>query len=141
MHRNRAVESEGELLRLGSIKSSLERLNRLIVHQDRDARELAELGLTANVSVVTLGAPPPPNVTHEEARTALALGRRPVVATYGFLLPHAGTLPLIQVVDALRPEFPDICLLAVCAGHTDISARPYEDQVGAEIRAAVWRTP
>ena len=135
LHRTRDTESEGELVSLGSIKSDLERLDRLIVHQDRDARALAEFGLTTNVSVVPRGAPQPSKITHDEARKAIALGQRPVVATYGSLLPNYGTIQLVQVIDALRPEFPDICLLAVCPGHPDCGSRPYEDEVRGEIHA------
>ncbi len=50
-----------------------------------------------------------------EARHALRLGSRPLVGTFGFLLPHKGTLELVRAVDALRVEFPDILLLGLCA--------------------------
>ena len=42
---------------------------------------------------------------------------------------------MIGVVDSLRKEFPDICLLALTAHYPDVSSDSYEDQIRAEIAA------
>ena len=133
LHRTRDIEIEGELVSLRSIRSTLERVDRLIVHQQADAQILADMELSANVTVVPMGTAAPPELSHSQAREMLGLGRRPVIGTFGFLLPHKGTLELIGVVDSLRAEFPDICLLALCAHYPDVSSGSYEDQVRAEI--------
>jgi glycosyltransferase involved in cell wall biosynthesis len=135
LHRSRDIEIEGELVSLSSIRDTLERVDRLIVHQESDARLLAEMGLTENVSVVPMGTAAPPKASPEQAREMLGLGSRPIIGTFGFLLPHKGTLELIGVVDSLREEFPDICLLALCAHYPDISSDFYEEQVRNEIEA------
>jgi glycosyltransferase involved in cell wall biosynthesis len=135
LHRTRDIEIDGDLVSLRSIRSTLERVDRLIVHQESDAQLLADIGLSANVSVVPMGTEPPPEISPEQAREMLGLGTRPVIGTFGFLLPHKGTLELIGVVDALRAEFPDICLLALCAHYPDVTSGSYEDQVRAEIEA------
>lgn len=135
LHRTRDIEIDGELVKLSSIRAALECVDRLLVHQDSDARMLAEIGLSKNVSVVPMGTAPPPAVSPEVAREMLGLGTRPVIGTFGFLLPHKGTLELIGNVDSLREEFPDICLLALCAHYPDVSSSSYEDQVRAEIEA------
>ena len=49
----------------------------------------------------------------------LGLGDRPVIGTFGFLLPHKGTLELVEAVDSLRTEFPDISC-SPCAPGTRI---------------------
>ena len=121
LHRTRDIDIEGELVSLSSIRSTLEHVDRLIVHQASDAQVLAEMGLSANVSVVPMGTAPPPKVSHTEARKMLGLGSRPVIGTFGFLLPHKGTLELVGVIDSLRAEFPDICLLALCARYPDVT--------------------
>ena len=115
LHRTKDIEIEGGLVSLRSIRPTLGRVDRLIVHQEADARILADMGLTDNVSVIPVGSAPPPDISPAEVRKALGLGTRPVIGTFGFLLPHKGTLELLGVVDALRAEFPDICLLALCA--------------------------
>ena len=66
-------------------------------------------------------------------RAALDLGTRPVVGTFGFLLPHKGTFELVEAIDDLRSEFPDILLLALCAGYPNQESRDYE----AGIRQAI----
>ena len=68
-------------------------------------------------------------------RDALELGSRPVVGTFGFLLPHKGTLELVKALDPLRAEFPDLLLVALCARYPHIESKEYEDQIRAEIAA------
>ena len=68
-------------------------------------------------------------------RAALGLGSRPVVGTFGFLLPHKGTLELVKALDPLRAEFPDLLLLALCARYPHVESKEYEEQIRAEIAA------
>jgi len=135
LHRTRDYDDRGELLSLGQIRTTLEKVDRLIVHQQSDADHLAELGLSENVTVIPIGAAPPPAVSPSEVRQVLNLGSRPVVGTFGFLLPHKGTLELLRAVDALRVEFPDIVLLALCARYPHVESKEYEDQLRAEAAA------
>jgi glycosyltransferase involved in cell wall biosynthesis len=132
-HRTKDATIDGEMVSLSSIKDTLERVDRLIVHQVDDAHILAGMGLTENVTVVPLGASAPPAVTFTQARAGLGLETRAVVGTFGFLLPHKGTLQLVRAVGALREEFPDICLLALCAHYPDATSDEYEAEVRAEI--------
>jgi glycosyltransferase involved in cell wall biosynthesis len=135
LHRTRDIEILGEPATLRAILSTLERVDRLVVHQESDAQFLADIGLTDNVSIVPLGCAQPPAISPAEARRALGLGTRPVIGTFGFLLPHKGTLELLGIIDALRVEVPDICLLALSARHPDPSSEAYEQVVRAEIAA------
>jgi glycosyltransferase involved in cell wall biosynthesis len=133
LHRTKDATIDGEVVSLSSIKATLERVDRLIVHQVEDAHVLAGMGLSENVTVVPLGASSPPDISSTEARAALGLGTRPVIGTFGFLLPHKGTLELVRAVGVLRDEFPDICLLALCAHYPDVTSDEYEAEVRAEI--------
>ena len=56
LHRTRDYDDRGELLTLRQIASTLSKVDRLIVHQESDARFLAEMGLQENVTVVPIGA-------------------------------------------------------------------------------------
>jgi glycosyltransferase involved in cell wall biosynthesis len=136
LHRTRDIEIDGELVSLRSIRPALAKVDRLIVHQESDARILAEMGISANVSVVPIGTAAPPKVSHAEAREMLGLGSRPVIGTFGFLLPHKGTLELVQAVASLRDEFPDICLIALCAHYPDITSDSYEKRLREEIETS-----
>jgi glycosyltransferase involved in cell wall biosynthesis len=132
-HRTRDTKIDGELTSLGSIRSALEQADQLIVHQESDARILEGFGLTSNVSIVPIGCAPPVDISVSEARDALRLGDRRIVATFGFLLPHKGLLELLASIDSLRIDTPDICLLALCARHPDVNSRLYEEVVRKEI--------
>ena len=135
LHRTTDVDIDGELVSLKQIHATLQRVDQIITHQEADAQLLEEFGLVGNVRVVPQGAPPPPQITHATARRALNLGTRPVIGTFGFLLPHKGTLDLIRSVDALRGDFPDLCLLALCARHPSPTSGEYEDTVRQEIES------
>ncbi len=135
LHRTRDYDDRGELLTLRQIASTLSKVDRLIVHQESDARFLAEMGLQENVTVVPIGAAVPPELSPEDVRASLGLGSRPVVGTFGFLLPHKGTLELVKAIDPLRDEFPDLLLLALCARYPHVESKEYEAQIRAEIAA------
>ncbi len=133
MHRTLDYDDRGELLSIRQIRDTLARVDRLIVHQESDARYLAEMGIEANVSLVPIGSAPPPPVTPEQVRAELSLGDRPIVGTFGFLLPHKGTLELVTAVDDLRRTYPDILLLAQCARYPHPESRDYENRIRSEI--------
>lgn len=135
LHRTLDYDDRGELLSLRQIRDTLAKVDRLIVHQSADAAYLAEMGVIENVSLVPHGAASPPDVSPAEVRDALRLGDRPVVGSFGFLLPHKGTLELVRAIDGLRQEMPDILLLALCANHPNSASREYEEVVRNEISA------
>jgi glycosyltransferase involved in cell wall biosynthesis len=133
LHRTLDYDDRGELLSLHQIRDTLAKVDRLIVHQEVDAAYLAEMGLVDNVALVPIGAAPPPSVSPAEARECLRLGSRPIVGTFGFLLPHKGTLDLLRAVDGLRAEIPDILCLALCARYPNVESEQYEALLRSEI--------
>jgi glycosyltransferase involved in cell wall biosynthesis len=133
LHRTRDIETSGKLLSLSSIASTLKRVDRLIVHQAADARVLASMGIVDNVRVLGLGCAPPPTVHSAQVRAAMGLDDRPVIATFGFLLPHKGILDLLDAVDNLRCQTPRLHLLAMCALHPDPTSAAFEIEVRERI--------
>ncbi len=131
LHRTLDYDDRGTLLTLRQIRSTLARADALIVHQASDADYLAEMGLVDNVHLVPLGAAAAPDTTPEDVRRALGLGDRPVVGTFGFLLPHKGTRDLVEAVDVLRGQFPDVLLLALCARYPHVESKEYEESIRA----------
>jgi glycosyltransferase involved in cell wall biosynthesis len=134
LHRSTdALAGDGHVS-LAAIRPTLEKVDRVVVHQQRDADILASLGINARVEVVAHGAPR--RVVHpdrRELRRALGLGSRPVIATFGFLLPHKGTRELIKAVDIIRRSTPDVLLVSVSAIHPDASSEAYRAECVAEI--------
>jgi glycosyltransferase involved in cell wall biosynthesis len=133
MHRTLDYDDRGDLLTLRQIGDTLGRVDQLIVHQESDARYLADMGIEENVTLVPIGSAPPPALTPEEVRAQLGLGDRPVVGTFGFLLPHKGTLELVEAVDQLRRDHPDVLLLALCARYPNVESEEYEARIRAEV--------
>ncbi len=134
LHRTVDYDDRGTLLTLREITSALRRVDQLIVHQGSDVAHLESMGISENVRLVPLGASPAPDVTPDAARAALGFGQRPVVATFGFLLPHKGTRELVVAIDELRSRYPDILLVALCAAYPGVASRDYELEVRQEIR-------
>jgi len=134
-HATEDVEIGDELVSLGQIVPALAKADALIAHQQADVERLRAFGLTENVHLLPQGAPSEPPVSTEEARAGLGLSDRSTVATFGFLLPHKGVLELIEAVDLLRSEIPDILLLAPCAIHPDPSSGAYREVCEQLIRA------
>lgn len=135
LHRTREIDVLGRPASLSSVARELAQLDQVIVHQEADRRYLERLGVTSNVSVVPLGAPPPPDISPEGARQELGLGSRPLLGTFGFLLPHKGLLDLLDVFATLRRELPDVHLIAACALHPDPASSLYEREVRAAVQA------
>ena len=117
LHRTVDYDDRGTLLTLREITPALRRVDQLIVHQESDVRHLESMGISENVHLVPLGASPAPDVAPDTVRAALGFGDRPVVGTFGFLLPHKGTRDLVVAVDELRSGHPDILLVAACAAY------------------------
>jgi hypothetical protein len=92
------------------------------------------MGFEDSVEVVAHGATAPSPAASAQVRCAAGFGDRPIIGTFGFLLPHTGFIELLEVVARLRHEFPGICLLAPCARHRDEDTG-FEAAVGAKIDA------
>jgi glycosyltransferase involved in cell wall biosynthesis len=118
---------------LGQIARTLARVDRVLVHQQADAERLEGYGIAGNVEVVPHGALvgglPPRN----DVRGALRLGDRPIIGTFGFVLPHKGTKELITAMAEVHEQHPDALLLAVSALHPDPSSQQYLDECRREI--------
>ncbi len=133
LHRTSDAEIDGETVSLGSITDKLALADRLIVHQPSDLERLEAFGLGDNVELIEHGAAGVPPLSVADAKSAIGLSGSTVVATFGFLLPHKGTLRLVGLLDRLKEEFPDVVLLALTALHPDPISRAYAEQVTEDI--------
>lgn len=123
----------GQLVSLGAISPALQLLDLIFVHTLADQQRLAALGITGNVRLIHHG-----NILFPQEdkvlRQSLGISFRPVIGTFGFLLPHKGILELLQALHILRREFPNIGLLAHCALHHDPISAQFEARVREVIR-------
>ena len=135
LHRTEDLVTPELQVHLADIADDLARADRVIVHQDEDARRLREMGVD-RVEVIPIGARQLAGMSTDHARQLVGIDSTThvsIVATYGFLLPHKGTLELIQAIGLLHDQGMEVALLAVCALHTDPTSAAYANTCLAEI--------
>jgi glycosyltransferase involved in cell wall biosynthesis len=108
---------------LSEIKSSLAFVDRLLVHGIADLERLQRLGLSHNTEVFPQGVHELADSDVEVLRARLGFCGRPVVGTYGFLLPHKGIPELIEAFPLVLMDHPHATLLLVSARYPHAPAR------------------
>jgi glycosyltransferase involved in cell wall biosynthesis len=115
LHSTMDVEKPEITIRLQDIKGSLARACRLLVHSVHDLNRLKALGLVDNVTLFPHGASMPVAVDRDQVRRDLHLTGRPVLATFGYLLPHKGLRELIRAFALVKQQQRDAHLLMLNA--------------------------
>ena len=110
LHSTTDIEREDLTIRLGDLLPALKRARRVFVHSVHDLNRLKVRGLTKNVSIQPFGMPRPATADGEYMRRV-----RPLIATFGYLLPHKGALELIEAISQLRAQNFDVDLLMLNA--------------------------
>lgn len=133
LHRTEDLESPELIVRLGQIRNALATADRLVVHQAADEFRMRDLGLT-NIARIPIGVPTGLGRPVNEVRNLLGLDiDLPVIGTYGFILPHKGTLELIRAVAELKQQGVHVALLGLCAIHPDPASSAYASECAAEV--------
>lgn len=99
---------------LAAMGDSLKKARRLLVHGVEDLNRLKEMGLSENAALFLHGV----TVRKEHPRpSAMILPKelryRRLIASFGFLMPHKGTMELIEAFALLSKREPDLGLLLV----------------------------
>lgn len=116
----------GKKVSLGSIKSSLNKCAALIVHQENDKAILEGFGVNPDlIHVIPLGQFIYPNIPAEVMQEKLGIKSRHVIGSYGFLLPHKGIKEVIEAVNIIKKDIPDIYYIATCSIHESIESKNY----------------
>lgn len=116
LHKTADTVIDGRPVSLREIAPALRGATRLIVHTAADVARLAEFGVAGNVVTQPLGVIDRPPPGQASVRRLLNLQQfRPIVGTFGFLLPPKGLPQLIAAFALVRREFPDALLLMLNA--------------------------
>jgi glycosyltransferase involved in cell wall biosynthesis len=132
LHRTADMELTDRTVSLAAIRDSLSLASAIVVHQEHDVSRLANMGVTGNVVCIPHGCRAP--IDSATYRRNVDADSPFVVSTFGFLLPHKGTLELIRAVAQIRSLGHDVRLLAVSSLHTDSSSVAYARQCAQEIQ-------
>lgn len=124
-HSTMDVVIDGLAVSLGQIASSLNQVDRILVHNNEDRRRLASWGIHENVSIFAHGFLTFEHGDRHEIRGELGISASPIIATFGFLIPHKGLLELIETLDILKHDFPGVMLLALTSFHPHAPSQAY----------------
>jgi glycosyltransferase involved in cell wall biosynthesis len=115
---------------IATLAPALTRCHRVLVHTVDDLNRLKDLGLVRNVALFPHGV-----LDVAPLYSSTAPGKVPLIATYGYCLPHKGLQEMIQAVAALRDAGTPVRLRLVNAEYPDkVSAVVIE-----EIRSLIKR--
>lgn len=134
-HSTKETTFGGRFFSLNLIRDSLKKASLLIVHQPEDVAILSGYGITENVLLLPIGSVEYPAHDKLALREELKIPWGPVVAMFGFLLPHKGVLETIRAVEQLREAYPRVHFLAVCSLHFDQVSRDFLQTCQAEVEA------
>lgn len=105
-----ATRADGS--RLPPLAQTLGKAHRLLVHSIDDLNRFKRMGLVENVSLFAHGvAVPEPHPRPTAVVLPAPFRIRRLIASFGFLMPHKGTLELIQAFSLLTEQMPDLGLL------------------------------
>jgi glycosyltransferase involved in cell wall biosynthesis len=135
LHSTIDVDKPDVTIRLQEAKSSLARACRLLVHSVHDLNRLKALGLVDNVTLFPHGAATPVAVDRDQVRRDLRLTGKPVLATFGYLLPHKGLRELIRAFALVKQRQGDAHLLMLNALYPVPQSAAEHQACLAEIKA------
>ncbi|WP_160113437.1 glycosyltransferase [Paraburkholderia dokdonensis] len=115
-HSTKDVDTADYRASLGEIADALHGADRLLVHGVDDLNRLRTLGLVNNATLFPHGVHARVSSDRHERRTELGIpADAPVIATYGFLLPHKGLEEVIEAFATLSQQMPQARLVMVNA--------------------------
>jgi glycosyltransferase involved in cell wall biosynthesis len=133
MHATMDVVRPDLTIRLAEIRPALARVSRLLVHSVHDLNRLKFGGLVDNVTLFPMGLPEPFGGDRAAVRRSLGLAGKPVIASFGYLLPHKGLPELIRAFARLGEKIPDAHLLMLNAlypvGESDAELRACRQKI------------
>ena len=135
LHSTADVLKPGLTIRLAEIVLTLAATDRILVHSAHDLNRLKEIGLVENVTLFPHGLPKPLLVERETLRPRMFPDDGPVIACFGFLLPHKGLRELILAFALLRRDQPKARLLLLNALYPVPESEKEYDACKAEIAA------
>jgi glycosyltransferase involved in cell wall biosynthesis len=136
LHSTADVVKPERTIRLAEIASTLATVDRLLVHSVCDLNRLKTINLVENVTLFPHGMPQPLPIERELLRQQRGRDSGPIIACFGFLLPHKGLRELIRAFALFRRDRPKARLLLLNALYPVIESQEEHNACRAEIAAA-----
>ncbi len=130
-HATQDVTIGDKSISLSEYVPDLQTFDLIIVHTEGDKKRLEDSGLTATLLPQGIKTFDPVPVT--KIRDHLTI-QGPVIAVFGFLLPHKGIFESIGAISIVKKEYPDIVFLVVSALYPIDESQQYLDKCRQEVR-------
>ncbi len=111
-----------------SIKKAMNKANKIYVHTLKDLNHLKNLDIYKNTFLATHG------INTQINKKSIQKNSIPVLATFGFLLPHKGFLELVDVVQSLHNDGIKVRLLLLTSLHPANISKILYKQLKEKIR-------
>ena len=136
LHSVQDVTIEGLEASLSQIIPTLKKVHKIITHSLRDLNTLKEFGIYKNTLYTPL---PIQEFKHSYKRqlklkNLYAIPNKTIISTYGFLLPHKGTLELIKAFKKVKNYFQDTHLLLLNALYPSPISQEYKKECQESIK-------
>lgn len=122
-----------EEVHLQEIVPQLALVDRLLVHRIQDLNRLKIMGLVNNVMYLSHGVMYKPSFDSSDLKQQLNLGKKRILASYGFLFPHKGIEQLIEAFAKVKKQYPDSLLFLLNSFHSNPITYEVADQCKALI--------
>ncbi len=119
LHSVKDVTIKGLEASLKSISEILKKIDQIIVHNISDLNILKNFGIVQNVTLLPLG------VNNYDSTFMVKKDDKPTIASFGFLLPHKGTLELIESFYYIKEHITDCRLLLLNSLYPSSTSKDY----------------
>ena len=123
----------GERILLGNIKEELKLVDKIWVHSSKDTTKLSQIGIEDNVIMIPHGNKVYPELAKDEAKINIFTNSK-IISTFGFLLPHKGTLEIIRALPQILKNHPNLIFLVVSSLYPNISSTQYYEKCKLEVK-------
>jgi len=131
-HGTQDVKIGSEEIKLKNYSRDLQTFDKIIVHTDDDKNRLDTIGVKENVVVIPQGIKtinPSSSTNHYNFNVQGS----PIVATFGFCLPHKGILEGIDAIALLKKEYENITFLVISSIYPVNESQMYLERCRQEV--------
>ncbi len=116
----------GKKTSLTSITDALKKADNLLLHNKADLEQFRKMGLSSNSSLFPHGVIPFVDEDKKGVRKKFGINKKsPIIASFGFMLPHKGFFEAIKSVRIIKKTYPDVLYMLLCSIHPDPSSKEY----------------
>jgi glycosyltransferase involved in cell wall biosynthesis len=133
-HGTQNVKIGSEEIKLGDYSKELRTFDKIIVHTESDRKRLDDLGVKENVVIIPQGIKTINEHVALKGKENRSFKNFPIIATFGFCLPHKGIFESIQAISLLKREYKDILFLVLSALYPVNESQEYLEKCQKEVR-------